>query len=203
MIKIFSWDCESSGGHPIKNGIHQLAARIWIDWKLADEFKVDVQLGPQHEWTAEALAVSGKTYEQVMESKVTQEMLYKGIRGRLAKYVNPHDKTDKFFSMGFNVHSFDNQFMRALFESMGDKYYGSWFWANSLDMMLSASDHLMLKRHLMPNFKLGTVAEFMGMQVDTDQLHDSYYDLTCHEFIFQKLHSIQLDYARPQVQAQS
>lgn len=201
-IIIFSYDTETSGLHPVKNGIHQFAARIWVDWKLADEFSVDVRLDEKHEWSAEALAVSGKTYEQVMSAKVGQEQLYKGIRGRMAKYIDPHKKQQKAFLSGFNVQSFDNQFLRALWEANGDKYFGSWFFSNSIDTMLSASTHLMLKRHLMPNFKLTTVAEMMGMEVDQSKAHQALFDVTMSEFILQRLLSIQFDYARPEVPAQ-
>ena len=36
----------------------------------------------------------------------------------------------------------------------GDKYFGSWFWANSIDTMTMATIRLMKQRQLMPNFKL-------------------------------------------------
>ncbi len=201
-IKIFSYDTETSGTNPREDGIHQLAMRLYDDFKCVKEVKVDCQLGPNHKYSAEALAVSGKTIEQVMASTFTQKQLYNALIKLLDQYVDRFDKAQKIFLLGYNNHGFDNAFLRALFEAHGNMYFNSYFWGNSLDMMLSASDHLMLKRHLMPNFKLGTVAKEMGMEVDDSKLHDAFFDLTCHEYIFQKLHSIQLQpYEAPAVQA--
>jgi hypothetical protein len=43
--------------------------------------------------------------------------------------------------------------------------------------MVLASLHLMDKRFLMPNFELTTVAEQLGMVVDSEKLHDTEYNI--------------------------
>lgn len=48
----------------------------------------------------------------------------------------------------------------------GDKYFGSWFWSNSIDVMVLATPYLAAKRTEMENFKQGTVAKALGIQVD-------------------------------------
>lgn len=196
-VKIMSYDLETGGLSSTKNGIHQFAGRIYVDYVCKEEFKCDLRFDEDQEFDPKALEVGGKTIEQVMSSKFSQKQLYQALTTKMAKYCDKFNKADKLFLCGYNVHAFDNQFLRTLFERNGDNYFGSWFWSNSLDMMLTASSHLMMKRHLLPNFKLVTVAKELGFDVDESKAHDAFYDLTMHEWIFQKTTSIQLTPLQP------
>lgn len=91
--------------------------------------------------------------------------------------MSKYNKTDKFFLVGYNNASFDNQFLRGFFLQNGDNYFGSWFWSNSVDVMVLASQYLLAERPLMPNFKLSTVAAQLGVVVSEDKLHDALYDV--------------------------
>ena len=71
----------------------------------------------------------------------------------LSKYVDKYNKDDKFFLVGYNNASFDNSFLKAFFVQNGDSFFYSWFWVNSIDVMVLATQHLMMKRHLMKDFK--------------------------------------------------
>lgn len=192
-IKILLYDTETGGLHPVKNGIHQLALRLFVDYKLVKEAKVDCQFGPQHEYSPEALAVSGKTIEQIMASPFTQQKLYASLHKLVSSWCDPKNKQDKIFLAGFNNHGFDNEFLRSLWLAHGDKYFGSFFFSNSLDAMLMASGHLpiVMKRHLMPNFKLTTVAAEFGYPVDLSKAHDAMYDIDMTQHILQKLLGIE------------
>lgn len=95
----------------------------------------------------------------------------------LAKYVDKFNKKDKFFLVGYNNAAFDNQFLRGFFLQNGDVYFGSWFWANSIDVMVLASAYLAERRPEMENFKLSTVAKFLGVSVSDDSLHNALYDI--------------------------
>lgn len=85
--------------------------------------------------------------------------------------------TGKISSFLHNNASFDNQFLRAWFLQNGDKYFGSWFWSNCLDIMVLATPYLAEKRSQMENFKQGTVAKTLGIEVDDTKLHDAMYDI--------------------------
>lgn len=65
----------------------------------------------------------------------------------------------------------------GFFLQNGDNYFGSWFWSNSVDVMVLASQYLLAERPLMPNFKLSTVAAQLGVSVSEDKLHDALYDV--------------------------
>lgn len=80
-------------------------------------------------------------------------------------------------SFGYKLAGFDNQFLRGFFLQNGDNYFGSWFWSNSIDVMVLASAYLADRRAEMENFKLSTVAKFLGVSVSDDSLHNALYDI--------------------------
>jgi DNA polymerase-3 subunit epsilon len=66
----------------------------------------------------------------------------------------------------------------------GDEYFGSWFWSNSVDVMVLASNYLLDRREEMENFKLSTVAKFLNIAVEDDALHDAQYDIELTKLIY-------------------
>ena len=102
----------------------------------------------------------------------------------LGKYVDKFNKKDKFHLVGYNNASFDNQFFRAFFTQNNDVYFGSWFWADSLDVMVLAANHLRKERARLVDFKLKTVAAHLGIEVDESRLHDAEYDIDLTYQIF-------------------
>ena len=70
------------------------------------------------------------------------------------------------YLVGYNNAGFDNHFLRALFQQCGDKYFGSWFYPNCMDVYVMATPFLMDVRNDMENFKLMTVAKTMGIEID-------------------------------------
>lgn len=187
-IKIFSFDLETSGLGPVKNGIHQIAGRIYVDFKLQKEFYQDVKLMSNDIAEPKALEVSGKTVSDITsDSHCDPRKLYQAIIKALSAHCDKFDKTDKFFLMGYNNQSFDNDFLRQFFAKNGDNYFGSWFWSAGLDVMILAQQYLIMDRHLMPNFQLGTVAAHLGFDADEKELHNAFFDLNLHEAIYQKV----------------
>lgn len=194
-IKIFSFDLETSGLDPKSNGIHQIAGRIYVDFKLEKEFFQDVKLMPGDAADPKALEVSGKTQFDInSDSHCNPVSLYKALIKSLGEHCDKFNKQDKYFLMGYNSQSFDNQFLRAFFEKNGDNYFGSWFWSAGLDVMILAQQYLLMDRHLMPNFQLGTVANHLGFDADEKELHNAFFDLNLHEAIYQKVTGQKLNY---------
>ncbi|MEG1554525.1 MAG: 3'-5' exonuclease [Rikenellaceae bacterium] len=156
--------------------MHQLSGEIVIDGEKKETFDLRVQNNPKAEIVQEALDVAGVTKEQILAYLPMGEV-YKQFTALLDKYVSKYDKKDKFFLAGYNNASFDNQFLRAWFLQNGDKYFGSYFWSNSIDVMVMATPFLAAYRPMMENFKQGTVAKALGIEVDDEKLHDALYDI--------------------------
>ncbi len=186
MSKLLFFDLETTGTNFRQNGIHQIGGIVDIDGKEMERFDIRVAPNPLAKIEPEALEVGGVTLEQI-QGYQPMESGYRELIGILSKYVNRYDKRDKFYLVGYNNASFDNQFLRAMFTQCGDKYFGSWFWANSMDVYVMATPFLMDRRYQMENFKLMTVAMAMGIDIDGEKLHDATYDIELTREIYYKI----------------
>lgn len=182
-MKLLFFDLETTGVNPGKNGIHQISGEIVIDGVTKEKFDFKVQPNPKCIIEEQALNVGGVTCEQIMAYTPMGE-IYRQLIAMLSKYVDKFNKTDKFFLVGYNNASFDNQFLRGFFLQNNDQYFGSWFWSNSIDVMVLASNNLANRRADMENFKLSTVAKFLGVEVEDGSLHDALYDIYLTKAIF-------------------
>lgn len=184
MEKLFIFDLETTGVRYWKNGIHQMSGMLFVDGIFKAEFNFRVQPNPKCIIEDDALAIAGVTREEIQAYRPMKEV-YDDIVQMLAFEVDKFDKTDKFHLMGFNNAGFDNPFFRAFFtqnattkkEEEYGNYFGSWFWSDSIDVMVLASHYLRKERHLMKDFKLATVAAYLGIKVDESRLHDALYDI--------------------------
>lgn len=176
MSKLFYYDLETTGVKYWKNGIHQISGAIEIDGNIIETFDFHVKPYKDAIIEDEALAVAGILRSDLEEYTPMSE-IYKTITSMLGKYVKKFDKTDKFHLIGYNNRSFDDQFYRAFFTQSGDMYFGSWFWADSIDVLVLASHCLQHERAKLENFQLRTVARYLGIEVDESKLHDALYDI--------------------------
>lgn len=175
-MKLLFFDLETTGTKYWRNGIHQISGEIVIDGELKEKFNFNVSPNPQCEVEDEALKVCNVTREQIFSYPQMQDV-YIQFTGMLSKYVDKYDKNDKFFLVGYNNASFDNSFLKAFFVQNGDNFFYSWFWVNSIDVMVLATQHLMSKRHQMRDFKQETVARTLGIELESEKLHDASYDI--------------------------
>lgn len=185
-MKILFFDLETTGVNVAKHGIHQISGEVIIDGEVKESFDFKVQPNPSAEIVKEALDVAGVTEAQV-KAYPPMYSVYQQMTTMLNKYVSKYDKKDKFFLAGYNIASFDNQFLRAWFLQNGDKYFGSYFWPNCLDVMILATPFLADKRTQMTDFKQGTVAKTLGIEVDDSKLHDAAYDIYICRAIYEKI----------------
>lgn len=186
-MKLFFYDLETTGVNPGKNGIHQMSGMIVINGEVKEKFNFKVRPNPRAIIEDEALAVAGVTKEQVLEYPEMGKVYSEQLIPMLNKYVDKYNKKDKFFLAGYNNAHFDNDFFRGFFLQNGDKYFGSYFWANCFDCMVLATPFLAEQRTEMENFKQGTVAKALGIEVDDTKLHDALYDIEICKAIYDKV----------------
>lgn len=190
-MKYFFFDLETTGTKFWKNGIHQISGLIEIDGEIKEKFNFRVKPNPSCQIENEALAIAGVTVDQILQYDEMGKV-FAQIEVILSSYVDKFNKTDKFFLIGYNNAGFDNPFFRAFFvqnaKSQKDaefgNYFGSWFWSDSLDVLVLASNYLKKERHLMQDFKLKTVAKQLGIEIDETRLHDAEYDILITREIF-------------------
>lgn len=191
MTKILFFDLETTGLDDVINGIHQLGGCIEIDGVVVEEFDFKIKPAKHLFIEDEALKVSGITRETI-ETYESESLVYQKFITMLSKHINKFDKQDKAFLSGWNNIHFDNRFLREFFIRQGDKFFGSWFWSNSIDVMVLASEYLKHERPDMPNFKLVTVARELLPEIDESKAHDANYDIEMtrgiYKFITNKLY---------------
>lgn len=181
-MKIFFCDTETTGTNPLIHSIHQLAGMLIIDDVIVEKVDYKVRPHPDAKIDEEALKVSGVTKEQIL-AYPDIETVHKQFTDMLGKYIRKFDKTDKAYFAGYNTH-FDNDFVRQLFDDVGDKYFGSWFWSDRIEVMSLASLMLQHKRASLVNFKLMTVANALGLVIDETRAHDALYDIEVTKWIY-------------------
>ena len=183
IIKIY-YDLETTGLDFRKNGIHQIAGIIEVNDVEVDNFNFLVQPNPKAQINPKALELCGVTLEQVQNYAPMKEV-HRRLTETLARYVNRFDRKQKAHLVGFNNRKFDDNFLRAWFSQCGDKYFGSWFWPNTIDVMGLASEYLIYARPDMKNFKLKTLAKHFGIPVEPEKLHTGDYDVLLTRRIYE------------------
>lgn len=185
QIKEIFLDVETTGLDERKHSVHQLSGQVYINGKLKEEFDFNIKPHEQGFIDVKALEHSNLTVEDVMAYSNRQVQAPKFLK-IIRSYVDRYDKTDKFFFCAYNA-SFDNKFMRKFMSQNGENYFGSYFWSSSIDIMSLAAEHLKGERHKMENFQQGTVAKWLGIEVDETKLHNSLYDIHIMKQIYDKI----------------
>ena len=185
-MKLFLFDLETTGTDIIKHGIHQISGKIIINGEVKETF--DFKVCPKNGAVYDPMALQvGNVTEEQLKAYPSMGKVYAQLMNMLDKYVNKYDKTDKFFLLGYNNSHFDNPFFRQWFLDCGDKFFGSYFWSNSLDCMVLATPFLMVERNGMKDFKQSTVAAALGVTIEADKLHDASYDIELCHAIYDKV----------------
>lgn len=182
IIKIF-YDIETTGDNPKKHSLHQIAGLVEVDEQVVEEFNIYSRPHPKAILDPTALEVCKVTEEQLMSYPPMKDAKNQFCQ-ILAKYVNKFDKKDKAYLIGYNNRGFDDKFLRVWFELCDDMFFGSWFWADSRDTLVLASEYLENRRTGMPNFQLHTVARTLGIEIDESKLHDALYDASLNYQIY-------------------
>lgn len=184
IIKIF-YDLETTGDNPNKHSLHQVAGLVEVDDLVVDSFDIRSRPHPKALLEPVALEVGRVTKEQIMAYPAMEDAKNEFCR-LLGKYINKYDRRQKAYLVGYNNRGFDDKFLRTWFELCGDNYFGSWFWADTLDTLVLASEYLCNggRRPSMSNFQLHTVARELGLVVEDERLHDASYDVVLTREIY-------------------
>lgn len=175
MIKIF-YDLETTGVNSLKHSIHQIAGLVEVDGAVVEKFDLKTRPHPKAEITPEAMHICNVTEEQILNYPEMGKVYRKFCR-MLGKYIDKFDSKKKAWLVGFNNRYFDDVFLRAWFIHNGDQYINSWFWGDTLDALVLASQYLLDRREGMSSFKQKRVATELGIDVDKTKLHDAEYDV--------------------------
>lgn len=139
--------------------------------------------------TITQLSIIYRVNGKIKEKKNFKENIYENLIAFLNTCVNRFDKNDKMQFIAYNA-KFDTDFVRELFEKNGNKWYGSYFYTPSIDVMQMAAFVFYISNKRPENFKLATVCKYYGFKVDDTKLHDSLYDIELTKDLFNRLKKI-------------
>ena len=184
-IKKIYLDVETTGTDKDKHGIIQLSGMVELDNQLMETFDYKVKPFSLDDVDQDALKVGGFTDSQLATFE-RPGIVYFKFSKMLDSYVDKYNKQDKFHIIAYNA-GFDDGFLRAWFKRNGGKYYGSYFFWPPIDVANMAAYHFMETRSQFPNFKLMTVAKYIGIEVDESRAHDAMYDIEVTKEILKRI----------------
>lgn len=173
-MKIMYFDVETSGTDEKVNAVLQLAGTIHCEGLKAFSFNYFMKPFPGQVIEDEALEANGFTRGQI-EIFADPVKCYVQFVRMLTRYVDRFDKSDKITLVGYNS-GFDDGFLRQWFKNCYDSYYGSYFFWPAIDVANMAAVRYRKTRSQFPDFKLMTVAKYLGIRVDESKAHDAVYD---------------------------
>lgn len=184
-MKLIFIDVETTGLEYPDSGLIQLSGVIETDGRTRASFNYQMRPFPADMVSEKALSVNGLTHEQIAGYE-DPCVVFDRFIGLLGQFVDRFDRSDKFHLVAYNA-PFDSEHLRAWFEKNNDRYYGSWFWHPSIDVMGMAAVAAMASRSRLENFKLTTVAKALGLHVEESLAHDALYDICLTKRVFEVL----------------
>lgn len=172
-MKILWFDTETTGLDAVKNDIIQMAGVLVVNGKKVDSFNIRCQPFSYETISQEALDTHGITIE-TMRSYPTPKEAYRELTGILSKHCDKYNKNDKFYIGGQNS-NFDKSFLQYFFLKNDDKFFGSWFYHQTLDLLQLTTILRACGRISADNLKLETIAKLC--KVELYKAHDALADI--------------------------
>lgn len=179
-MKIFWVDTETSGTDPKRHGLIQIGYIVEIDYKkisggniFIDPTSYGKELDPA------ALEYNQITPEEIKELSMPINQVWQELHKILRYYVDRYDRNDKFVIGGHNV-QFDIDFLQALWDHFGDKYFYSYFHiGTAIDTKKLASWWMWTGGfEINPvGTKIKDIADALGIEIEGKE-HDALYDIT-------------------------
>lgn len=191
MTKIF-YDLETTGTDFRKHSIHQLAFIVEVDGEVAETVEICTAPHPKAQIDPKALRTSRVTEEQIRAYQ-PMEQAYGQFLQLLRKYVDPYDKRTRAHLVGFNNRHFDDPFLEAWMRQNGCQTPQVWFWTDTIDVLVLASQYLLYRRDTMQSFRLRRVALTLGLDVEDEDLHDATYDVELTRQIYRIVTGLEME----------
>lgn len=187
-MKTLFIDCETTGTDPERHDLIQLAGVLYSERTELERFDLLARpFFPEHA-EPEALDVTGRTLAE-LDAFPDPIATFADFEAMLGRHVDRFNKRDKVHFVGYNA-DFDADFVRAWFDrcrAPKPGYFGAWFWWPIIDVAKLAGLRLMEQRAELRDFKLMTVAEYLGVQTSDGEAHDAFHDIRVTMRLFRKL----------------
>lgn len=179
-------DVETTGLDERTASTVELAGVVDIDGQVVDEFTWYIKPYGT-EVSKKSLKTIGLTEQDLHDRGESVEVVVGKFKALLDTHIDRYNKADKFFFYAYNS-PFDYRFTRALWEGPGrQEYFGSYFWFPDMCIMRMVQEELRGERSRIKNFKLLTVAEYLGIELNPQRLHAGRYDIDIAREVYYRL----------------
>ena len=171
--KIFWLDVETTGLEPDKNDITELAAMVEDNGKIIKYLTLHLKpTSTKIRYISKvALDLQGIDFEELKSpDRLSQAEGFDALIRTLDSYVDRYDKRDKMILAGYFV-GFDMSFLREMFKSNGNNYYGSYFIPPVIDVSCTVAEWVS-RNGMLENYKLATICKNLGITLD--EVHDAH-----------------------------
>lgn len=183
-MKTIFIDVETTGTDDKRHGIIQLSAIVEVNGQEMDRIDLLIRPHAGDDIDDKALEVNKRTRAEILEFDTSLSQYLKFV-SLLDNYIDKYNKQDKFHFIGYNSR-FDDGFLRAWFAKAQNNFYGSYFFWPSIDVANMAAVHFMEDRKEFKDFKLMTVAQIAGIEIDESKAHDAMYDVEITRELYRK-----------------
>ncbi len=173
-MKFLLYHTETTGLDPKTCGLHRLSGMLLEyednQFNLMQSFMLRMQPF-KGKMVSRSAMTAGKFTIDYLRTCPDPLKNFSAFKNMLSRHVDRYNPKDKLIQVGFCIR-FDTEVLRQWFRDCGDRYFGSWFWPNTIDIMSDATRVLADVRPFMRNFRLDSVAEMLGIDV-------TQYDTVC------------------------
>jgi len=168
MKKRLYLDLETTGFNSYSNGITELGAIYVEDDVVVEGFNCFINPYTYNKKMVvvnEAISFRGVTEADLLGYATSKESFNDFIKW-LDSICNKFDKKDKIQIVGYNSDTFDIKFLKDWFKDSGNKYYGSYFSHETIDVFNLVKKHKIKKEFNLKNDKLSTIAEHYNIEIN-------------------------------------
>jgi len=179
MIKLLYFDCETTGLDFISDQIIEMAGVYDENGKAIRAFNLKLRPTVTSDFSS-ALKIQNKALEEVLAYPERQAG-YKKFIDFLDGCVNRFDKEDKMYLVGYNI-QFDKRFLQNLFDEFNNKYFGSYFNFECIDVLSLAAVFKLHGNMLSQNLKLSSVCQ--AANINLKDAHTALEDVIATRKLF-------------------
>lgn len=183
-MKIVYVDTETTGLDYEKCSIIELAAIIEIDGEIKNVFNFKMKPFNNAMICLESLKINKYSLSEI-ETFGDQQIAIEAFNSVLKLYMADND--DKFVFAAYNA-NFDFNFVRSAFNRY-NLHISNVFFTPYVDIMQVAMLKLMGERNKVGKFNLSSVAKYLGIEFDSQQLHSATEDAKIARKIFKKCYN--------------
>jgi DNA polymerase-3 subunit epsilon len=184
MLKLMFIDTETTGTDTLMSGVWQIGGIIECG-RRSEEFLFECDVFEENIFDPSVVEVTGITPEKLSRMADPEETHQQFVE-LLDKYIDRYDKKDKFTAVGYFA-EFDQKIIRNWFERNDDDYFGSWFWHPWICVANAVAFTYIKDRSDFANFKMEVVADQLGIDFDSNNLHNALFDAKIAREIYYKL----------------